>query len=694
MPNEPGFTGGIKDALSAFSTFALLGYYGSLSENMEENRQLRQRELSFQEAAAQDRQTQNDFTNVSMLSEGLLTGKVPRDYAITEINRITTRRQTGSPVSTEQANQFEQVVKTALPTLSDPTTPAGERASILSSLQQTAMSHPAYQAVLLPYTSQLRDVTLLPTARELLKTLPEPVQKSIKLGSEMSPQEFITIYKDDKTRDALVKRGLVVAKSDLERRLNESPELVSDGEIRETMVPWFNAGFGVGEKEKEVVKAGHGHAVLNRFIGEAAPVVEDVAKPLQDIVGRIKNPKELTLRLSKHPVQSITAFDPQGVIPGLSDKDTAFIQSLAGQANTVIADTERQKRHLDSQLRELRHNPAVTATDLVLLNEDHKRTKQFLDLQAEPYRRFRTYVEDPTDANYKKLSAVHTDVQHTVDNWALTRDKLLTEAEKHERAIVAEATFNRDVKQATHDASAQLITELNRQGIAGMETDKVRSVAAPIINNLNAKYNLKLDVNDVLKATKGDPSITVKFPGEGERKDVAEASNILQNFNMVEALYKPSYVGLIEGKVGSVAEATGAIGQQRADFYQATDNVARGLRKFFGGVAVTPTELKLLLGTIPNRGMSDPQFESSVRMNKIILGGDAQAKINVLKELGFKTPEATAQKINEALNKAKAEVQAGTSGVASFNPDAFRQLKKQHPDWTPEQIGREMAKGR
>jgi hypothetical protein len=180
--------------------------------------------------------------------------------------------------------------------------------------------------------------------------------------------------------------------------------------------------------------------------------------------------------------------------------------------------------------------------------------------------------------------------------------------------------------------------------------------------------------------------MTIKYPAEGERKDIAEAQNLLQSYTMMEALYEPGYVGMVQGKMGSVQEATGAISQKQADFYQVMDNVARNQRKLFGGVAVTPVELKLLLGTIPHRGMSDTQWESSVRINKIIMGGSASAQIEALKELGFKTPEKTAKAIQDAVNKAKTEVVKGASKTPTSAGQWYDEIRKKYPKMSPAEI--------
>ena len=305
----------------------------------------------------------------------------------------------------------------------------------------------------------------------------------------------------------------------------------------------------------------------------------------------------------------------------------------------------------------------------------------------EPFKRYTAFKEEPTEANFQAITGAGKHLDETLRKWEGSKQKLLTVSEQKVQQEIETGKVTLTTKQATNDAQEALLTAVSSAGLDRSQEKEIRALAAPIVSAMNAKHGAKLDVDELLKGYKASEStMTIKYPAEGERKDIAEAQNLLQSYNMMEALYEPGYVGMVQGKMGSVQEATGAIAQKQADFYQVMDNVARGQRKLFGGIAVTPVELKLLLGTIPHRGMSDTQWESSVRINKIIMGGSASAQIEALKELGFKTPEKTAKAIQDAVNKAKTEVTQGAAKTPTSAGQWYDRIRKEHPKMSPAEI--------
>ena len=671
MANE--FMEGAQGAMSIFQTSAMMANYQALNEDRVERRQLRLMELQRKETEDKQQEMQRDY-NLSALASD--PDKVPLDTALNHLNSMAAKYGNNVKVYRQDYDRFVGKVDSLFSRTDLPN--AEQRREEVGKLADEASSHPAYLRGLSSKKARLEDWIARPAASAAFEATGFSPARTEHLLQNLRPGEAIGLLKDGDWRKA----AIYTQASDAIRKVANGEEM-ADGELPQALTAVYGAGGKLGETGAEIVKGTTGESQYNLAQKDVDSLNKTVATPFAKLFGMIPQDKAI-----KSMVFTSAIEDPASSLgKHLKPEQNKQFQESIGKMEMVSEQAQKKLQDLTARYKIAKANPMTTPGDLILLDQQMDIERQKTSALMEPFKRYTAFKEEPTEANFQAITGAGKHLDETLRKWEGSKQKLLTVSEQKVQQEIETGKVTLATKQATNDAQEALLTAVSSAGLDRSQEKEIRALAAPIVSAMNAKHGAKLDVDELLKGYKASEStMTIKYPAEGERKDIAEAQNLLQSYNMMEALYEPGYVGMVQGKMGSVQEATGAITQKQADFYQVMDNVARNQRKLFGGVAVTPTELKLLLGTIPHRGMSDTQWESSVRMNKIMMGGDASAKVEVLKELGFKTPEKTAKAIQDAVNKAKTEVTQGAAKTPTSAGQWYDRIRKEHPKMSPAEI--------
>jgi hypothetical protein len=96
-----------------------------------------------------------------------------------------------------------------------------------------------------------------------------------------------------------------------------------------------------------------------------------------------------------------------------------------------------------------------------------------------------------------------------------------------------------------------------------------------------------------------------------ERIKVAEARANLDGIKNIKSLFKPEFVGPLEGRTGTIRAKT-KITKEEAKFRSAVKTNAAELKRFYFGTAQTATELRNSIEAIPDVNMSDELFQASL----------------------------------------------------------------------------------
>ncbi len=187
-------------------------------------------------------------------------------------------------------------------------------------------------------------------------------------------------------------------------------------------------------------------------------------------------------------------------------------------------------------------------------------------------------------------------------------------------------------------------------------------------------------VDDVLKALK-DPNaagVTINLPKPatgGERQDIADARSKLRQLKNIKATFKKGFVGIFDEKTGRVKSATGFISPAHADFRTAVELAKTEVRHFYFGSQLPQQEMDEAMRIIPNLTMSDVQFISSIDGSIKILEGYVAERVGVIEESGLRI---------------RGDRPVAPKNLAVSEDAREAQLRKEHPDWTDEQVFTQM----
>lgn len=190
----------------------------------------------------------------------------------------------------------------------------------------------------------------------------------------------------------------------------------------------------------------------------------------------------------------------------------------------------------------------------------------------------------------------------------------------------------------------------------------------------NAEVLRNSDVN-VVTNSKGQLQLEVKPkgpPAAAQIKELADIEGLLNSIGTIEALFDPSFVGIVEGSgaLAKVSEATGlGTSTREVQFRRVTADLADRLLRARSGAQINEQEFKRLQNILPVPGLSEVAFLARLadfkrEMSQVLatkqeairqagqrpLGGQAPREVPI--QIRGRTPQQEAR-LQELLRKAK-----------------------------------------
>lgn len=198
----------------------------------------------------------------------------------------------------------------------------------------------------------------------------------------------------------------------------------------------------------------------------------------------------------------------------------------------------------------------------------------------------------------------------------------VTKEDRTTATIYAQDIFVGLLEQQKGDLTPQVTAGLARKSVAAAEK----------------KTGLKVSPDDVMKALPTSKSIEVKLISPGERKDIAESRAQQLELQNIKRLYQSKFVGKLDDLVAKFKGPLDLLTPDEAEFRAAVKKFRSGLLKFYAGTAQTKSEMKNLVEAIPDTGMSDSQFEASIKATEENVARLAGQTAAVAEEVGMRAP--------------------------------------------------------
>jgi hypothetical protein len=159
-----------------------------------------------------------------------------------------------------------------------------------------------------------------------------------------------------------------------------------------------------------------------------------------------------------------------------------------------------------------------------------------------------------------------------------------------------------------------------------------------------------IPILDVAKDAKGKPimgekrqqKIEINMPKaapEGERKQLADLLSLQGTVQRLEDMYDPSYVGLIQGPIGTVQSKVGfGISEKELQFRQLTSDIQDTLLRARSGAQINEQEYKRLSKIVPVYTDSNKNFTAKLKAFKKTLAETIKQKQYNLQQSGFIPP--------------------------------------------------------
>lgn len=252
--------------------------------------------------------------------------------------------------------------------------------------------------------------------------------------------------------------------------------------------------------------------------------------------------------------------------------------------------------------------------------------------------------------------------QNVRDHIPLSRQEFLARSRQEQSQIVNAA-------QRVATQSSPLVSEAQRlfatklAGIPGEPTEQQRIRAASEVSAELANRGIHVSPEDVLFGRGPTPAVSVNISpaSPGERQDIAEARAQIDSISEIESLFRPEFVGPLQGRLGALAGATDLIKQEEAQFRAATTRLGVDLRRFYAGTAQSAAEMRSLFEAIPTINMSDTQFMAALQQSRKNVERLLFRRLEVLGQSGLTVPTTPKgsfeQRFDELQKQGMSEVQ-------------------------------------
>jgi hypothetical protein len=525
MPTQEGgiLSSSMKDVMSAVNSFALLSYYGSLAQNMEESQSLRKRELARLEAEDKRQLMMQDFTVAEHVSKNPQAFSL--EFRVKTLNDLTAKHGL-KPTTVEAARAFEGQVEAFKKHLSTLPTSV-ERRAAYANLQAEAAPNPFYNQTLDAHKYELEDLVEQPAFENVLSMTGLSPEAQAAAKVQLRPGVGMKLFQDKSYRDMAV----VTDAQNVLARVYAGKE-VADGEVRDALARAAAAGVPLHPDFKDMMKGHLGSQEYSRNIASLSSTRDQIAS-LSDAVKQVNYGDLMMHRLSTRQAiadaartRSLADIDESVVgntqqqafldaLPKTLPPDQVrSIQATISTLPQQLAQLDKRRADFDNKVKVVKLAGNLNPAEQELLEQEVRLTHQHLDAQREPLQRLSTFLTDPTKKNWQAVVEAPKALDQTIHAWERERAKLYTMAEQKEQFLIEKERSEHQTKQATNEFGQRFMAvtgehpELYDED-GTLDVPKAGRLMSPIAQELSAKYKVQLDADDVLAkfATAGKRSV-------------------------------------------------------------------------------------------------------------------------------------------------------------------------------------------
>ncbi len=690
------FASGMKDVMSLFMMSSMAANYDAQRENMEENRQLRAANLKRQEIEDARQTRTADMETVKLLSNP--TTNVPTDIALPVLNNIS-QKYGGETVKLQDVQAYEKELD-AFPQRTDLADGDSRRAAFQPYMDK-AVTHAAYARAYGARKGPIEDYLQEPGAKAAFLQSGFTEENADHLLKQLKPAESMKLLKDNDWR----KQAIYNQASEIVRRtVNGDPN--AEGQLQQALAAAHGAGFNIGVDAANIVKGTTGEAQYNLMQKDLNSLNETTVKPLSKMWSLLDQEKLSLAIARKKPNESLSTIGLEmddviaSALPQEMQKDFHKVV-----ANLEAANTQASKawKDFDARYKIAKAQPTTTPADMILLDQQRAIEHPKYRAVATPFSAFKSYTDAPTAENFQKVLKAGDQLDETLRRSEKDKQALMTEAEK----AAAETTLTGKTTRLTKEATNKFGTEFMR--MAGehpeiydndgtMDVSKASKLAVPIADAINKEFGAHLDASQIVR----------EFAAAGKRSVPKSDTNIkltaeeAGKFEMVHSGWQDSQLmakQLINAD-GSVNRAELAKAWSEAgvpwtsgrDFKSYAHSAIDAILRPRTGAAVKEEEWpKYESMYMPKVGDSDATIKQKLERLENVGAGTVDL-VDPQGILRKRIPERrTAVEISG--NKPEAKAAPASKGWDEQMDQGARELIKQHPDWSIEQIYKELTKG-
>lgn len=494
---EESFSSGLQGAMSIFQTMASVSNYNALIEDRQEAREIQRQELQRRKVE-DERQTQvAEYTMAGLLVDP--SKGIPLEMALEKTNQMVSRRG-GAPVTTAQYEQFHSQLDAAMV---NPEFATGEsRRAALQALTQRADEHPIYLRALTERKGQLDDWLGAPGASAVADAVGLREESVGRLLPNLRPGEVLSLLKDNDFRKAALFNqatktvGAVLA-----------GEEVPDGILANDLAAAHGAGFKIGLDAANIIKGAHGETLYNVAQKDVASFNDTSIRPFSQLMAKLPNPELLVQRLGRnrsHSLATVTEGTEDAIKFALKDpqKQQQFSEALA-KMEAVYTQSSKTFRDFESRFKLAKAAASTSPADLVLLEQQFQIEKAKANALQKPFEAYHTFVKSGSMENFTQLTKMGDTLDETNRRFEKDKQNTLELSEKHTQEQIATGRTTRLTTQATNEFSGKFFALLgehpdvfDEDGL--MNTSKAGKLAKPIINEIQNRIGVKLDVDSVV----------------------------------------------------------------------------------------------------------------------------------------------------------------------------------------------------